>query len=137
MDLSCRYSLKNIFFRNKTFLFFKIKSWKFQELFEIEFREPSQNFNSFSSFRQLLFSFFLSVVFKFCDKQMLKFQLSILKNKKVLFLKTYFLSRCQYLHIWGGPTLQFMALFGQNIRQLTRLAWNVHTVNATYMPFIL
>ena len=40
---------------NKTFLFFKY-------LFEIECRETSQNFNSFSSFRQLLFSFILSVV---------------------------------------------------------------------------
>ena len=56
------YGLKNIFFRNKTFLFFKIESWNFQHLFEIEFRETSQNFNSFSSFRQLLFSFFLLVV---------------------------------------------------------------------------
>ena len=49
------YGLKIIFYRNKTFLFFKIESWNFQKLFEIEFRETSQNFNSF---RQLLFSFF-------------------------------------------------------------------------------
>ena len=34
------------FFRNKTFLFFKIESWNFQHLFEKEFRETSQNFNS-------------------------------------------------------------------------------------------
>jgi hypothetical protein len=54
--------LKKYFFRNKTFLFFKIKSWNFQHLFEMEFCETSQNFNSFSLFRQLLFSFFLSVV---------------------------------------------------------------------------
>jgi hypothetical protein len=55
--------LKRYFFsRNKTFLFFKIESWNFQYLFEIEFRETSQNFNSFCSFRQLLFSFFLWVV---------------------------------------------------------------------------
>ena len=54
--------LKNIFFRNKTFLSFKIESWNFQHLFEIKFRETSQNFNSMSLFRQLLFSFFLSVV---------------------------------------------------------------------------
>ena len=38
--------LKNIIFRNKTFLFFKIESWNFQHLFETEFRETSQNFNS-------------------------------------------------------------------------------------------
>ena len=53
------YGQKNNFFRNKTFLFFRIESWNFQHLCEIEFREISQNFNSF---RQLLFSFFLSVV---------------------------------------------------------------------------
>ena len=62
MDLSWRYDLKNLLFRNKTFLFFKIESWNFQHLFEIEFRETSQNFNSFSLFRKLLFSFFLWVV---------------------------------------------------------------------------
>ena len=56
------YSLNNIFSRNKTFLFFKIESWNFQDLFEKEFRETSQNFISFSSFRQFLFPFFLSVV---------------------------------------------------------------------------
>ena len=51
--------LKKFFFRNKTFLFFKIKSWNFQVQLEIKFRETSQNFNSFSLFRQLLFySFF-------------------------------------------------------------------------------
>ena len=54
--------LKKIIFRNKTFLFFKIESWNFRVQFEIEFRETPQNFNSFSLFRQLLFSFFLSVV---------------------------------------------------------------------------
>ena len=48
--------------RNKTFLFFKIESWNFQVQFEIKIRETSQNFNSFSLFRQLLFSSFLSVV---------------------------------------------------------------------------
>ena len=42
-------------------MFFKIESWNFQHLFEIEFRETSKNFNSFSTFRQL-FCFFLSVV---------------------------------------------------------------------------
>ena len=93
------YGQKKLFFRNETFLFFKIESWNFQHLFEIEFRETSQNFNSFSSFRQLLFSFFLSVVWlswnfvRFHEipfsNWFWKFQLSILKNKKVLFLKIY------------------------------------------------
>ena len=58
LDVSWRYGLKNIFFRNKTFLFFKIESWNFQVQFEIKIRETSQNFNSFSLFRQLLFSSF-------------------------------------------------------------------------------
>ena len=39
-------------------MFFKIERWNFQHLFEKEFRETSQNFNSFSFFRQLLFPFF-------------------------------------------------------------------------------
>ena len=56
------YNLKNISFSKKTFLFFKIESSNFQHLFEIEFHETSQNFNSFSSFNQLLFSFVLLVV---------------------------------------------------------------------------
>ena len=38
--------LKKIFFWNKTFLFIKIESWNFHHLFEKEFRETSQNFNS-------------------------------------------------------------------------------------------
>ena len=58
LDLSWWYGLKNIFFRNKTFLFFKIESWNFQVQFEIKIRETSQTFNSFSFFRQLLFSSF-------------------------------------------------------------------------------
>ena len=36
----------NFFFRNKTFLFFKIESWNFQVQFVIEFLETLQNFNS-------------------------------------------------------------------------------------------
>ena len=40
------YGLNHIVFRNKTFLFFKIESWNFQHLFEKEFLETSQNFNS-------------------------------------------------------------------------------------------
>ena len=60
---------KKYFFRNKTFLFFKIESWNFQHLFEIDLRESSQNFNSFSISRQLLFSsFFIGclIELKFC-----------------------------------------------------------------------
>ena len=91
---------KIFFFSNKTFLFFKLESWNFQVQFEIKIRETSQNFNSFSFFRQLLFSsFFIGclIVLKFCKvsrnsitKWTWKFELSILKNKKVLFLKKIF-----------------------------------------------
>ena len=38
--------LKNIFFRVKTCLFFKIESWNFHHLFEKKNHETSQNFNS-------------------------------------------------------------------------------------------
>ena len=43
--------MPHIFFRNKTFLFFKIKSRNFQHLIDFEFLDSSQNF---SPFRQLL-----------------------------------------------------------------------------------
>ena len=96
-------TLKNILFTNKTFLFFKIESWNFQDLFEIEFRETSQNFNSFSSFRQLLFSIFLLVVWlswnvvsflkSLFQTDAESFSFLSWKTKKVLFLKKYFLSR--------------------------------------------
>ena len=56
------YGLKSILLGIKLFLFFKIESWNFQHLFEKEFRETSQNFNSFSSFRQFLFPHFVSIV---------------------------------------------------------------------------
>ena len=91
--------LKKYFFRNKTFLFFKIESWNFQNLFEIEFRETSQNFNSFSLFRQLLifvFSIVCLIELKFCEvsrnsfsNRFWKFLLSIILEK-VLFLKKTF-----------------------------------------------
>ena len=44
--LGLSHGLDHIFFRNKTFLFFKIESWNFQHLFEKEFHKTSQNFNS-------------------------------------------------------------------------------------------
>ena len=57
------------FFRNKTFLFFKIESWNFQHLFEIEFRETSKNFNLFSSFRQFFFKQMLEILAVYLEKQ--------------------------------------------------------------------
>jgi hypothetical protein len=87
-------------------LFFKIESWIFQHLFEIEVRKTSQDFNSFSSFRQLLFSFFLSVVWlswNFVKFHEILFQtdaesFSFLswKIKKSYSYKKYCFGRCQY-----------------------------------------
>ena len=70
------------FFRNKTFLFFKIESWNFQHLFENKFHETSQNFNSFSSFRQFLFPFFLSVVFELSIFVVFVFEITALYQPK-------------------------------------------------------
>ena len=57
---------KKIFYLGIEFFVFQDRKLElFQHLFEIEFREfyeTSQKLNLFSSFRQLLFSFFLSVV---------------------------------------------------------------------------
>ena len=58
--LACR----SYFFRNKTFLFFKIERWNFQHLFEKKNPETSQNFNSCSIFRQFLLPIYLLVVSK-------------------------------------------------------------------------
>ena len=85
--------LKKPFFKNNTFLFFYIESSSFQHL--IEFCETFQNFNSFSLFRQLLFSFFFYwwsdwVEILYISNRLWKFHFSILKNKKVLFLKYFF-----------------------------------------------
>ena len=103
-DIFRDYGLKNIFFRHKNFLFFEIEIWNFQHFFEIKFCETSHNFNSFSIFRQLLFSLFsLSclIELKFCENSQnsfsnrgWKFRLSILK-KKVLYLRKYSLSQYQ------------------------------------------
>ena len=102
LDRSCWYGLK--FYLGIKLLFFEIESWNFQLLFESKFHETSQNFNSFSLFWQLLFSFFLLVVWLswnfvrfqeiFFSKRFWNFQLSILKNKNVLSLKKAV--SCQY-----------------------------------------
>ena len=99
------YGVNYIFFRiTKIFGFqdrklklspsvWKIISWNLTKLY------------SFSSFRHFLFPFFLFVVWlswPFCEvsrnsflNRCWIFQLSILKNKKVLFLKKYYLSRSE------------------------------------------
>ena len=79
-------------------MFFKIESWNCQVQFEIEFHETLQNFNSIG---QLIKKMKIKLnELKVCEVSRIlisnwtwKFQLSILKNKKVLFLKKFFLSR--------------------------------------------
>ena len=88
------------FFRNKTFLFFKIESWHFHKQFEIEIREILKSFNSFSWFIQLLFSFFfLSIVWlswnfvvftKFYFKPFLKVPAFYLEKRKSFIPKKIF-----------------------------------------------
>ena len=46
-ELSWRLGTLHIFFRNTTFLFAKIESWNFQQLFDLGFRETLQNFSLF------------------------------------------------------------------------------------------
>ena len=75
-------------------LFFVFQDRKLKHLFEIEFRETSQNFNSFSSFKQSLFSSFLSVVW--LSWSFVRFHEILFRTDAVLFLKKYFLSPCQY-----------------------------------------
>ena len=93
--------LKFFFLRNKTFLFFKLESWNFQNLFEIELCETLQNFNSLSFFRHFFFHFFywfsdwVEILWNSFSNRFWKFQFSILKIKKDLFLEKR-LSRCQY-----------------------------------------
>ena len=46
-ELSMVHGKLHFFFWNKTLLFVKIKSWNFQQLFDLGFRETLQNFSSF------------------------------------------------------------------------------------------
>jgi hypothetical protein len=86
---------KKYFFRNQSFLFFKIEGWNVQHLFEIKFRETSQNFNSFSLLRQLLFLIFsIGCLIEFQTASE-RFSFLSWKTKKFYFRKKYFLSRCQ------------------------------------------
>ena len=54
------------FFRDKSFLFFKIESWNFQNLSEKEIHETSENFNPLNSFRHF-FSIGCQIELKFCE----------------------------------------------------------------------
>ena len=93
------YDLDHIVFRNKTFLFFKIESWNFQQLFEKEFH--------FNSIRQQIEKMKITIVWmswmswNFVRFHKILFQtdaesFNFLSWKKKIFLKKYFLGRCQY-----------------------------------------
>ena len=51
----------SIFFRNETFLLVKIESWNFQHLFDLGFRETSQNFCLFRQHSEDIFFYFFLV----------------------------------------------------------------------------
>ena len=107
----------------------------------MEFRETSQNFNSFSLFRQLLFSVFSMgclTELKLCEVSrnsfsnlFWKFQLSIVKNKKVLFLKKYFLSRFQYQNKKAFFT---GAIFPKVLVYTSRLYLHLHNKHTICTP---
>ena len=98
-EISMVHGILHIFFRNNTFLLVKIGSWNFQHLFDLGFRETLQNFSLFrQTFRQHfstrnkscpneLKSYGVSRKKK--SKRCWKFQISILTNKKLLFLRKY------------------------------------------------
>ena len=101
---TCSLWLSSYFFRINFCLFVKIDSWDFQHLFDFDagFRETSQNFSSSRQpIEKNLNKSCLCELneLEFCEasqnpksNRCWKFQLSILKNKKVLFLKKYDLS---------------------------------------------
>ena len=99
------YSLQN-FFRNETFFVFQDRKLKLSASVRKEFPETSQSFNSFSSFRQLLISFFLFVVWlswNFVRFHKILFQTDAesfsslsWKTKTKYSWEKYFLGCCQY-----------------------------------------
>ena len=135
------YGQKNIFFRNKTFLFFKIESWNFQHLFANKFHETSQ-FQVIQLIQTIvihIFSLGCLIELKFCEvsrnsflNRCWKFQLPILKNKKVLFLKKIIfwslsLSKQKRFVYWvltqfSGKVLHFVTFFFWKVRY-----WSVRT----------
>ena len=88
------------FFRIKTFLFIKTDSWNFQNLFEKEFHETSQNFNSirqpieknenYHCLNNLNELKLCEVSWNSTAKTCWKFQLSILKKKSFIPKKNTF-----------------------------------------------
>ena len=118
-------------------MFFKIESWNFQHLFEIEFRETSQNFNSISSFRKLLFSFF----YRFSDwleilRDFMKFWKFYLEKQKSFIPKNLFLSRCQYQNkkaLFTDPI--FSEGFGSRFKNNKECLLTYHLVPRAIRPY--
>ena len=92
------------FYRNKTFLFVKIESWNFQQLFDLGFCKTLQNFSSLrQTFRQHFSTGNKSCPneLKLCEisrndwsKRCWKYQIFIVTNKKVLFVKKILIVPC-------------------------------------------
>ena len=91
------YGLNHIFFRDKTFCFFKIESWNCQHLFEKEFCETSQNFNKHRQpIKKMKITMNELYELKLCGvSQNSIFSFLSWKNKKVLFLcRIFFMPYC-------------------------------------------
>ena len=116
---------KNISFRNKTFLFFKIESWNFQNQFEKEFRETSQSFNSIRQPIENNNSMNKLNELKFCEvsrnsfsNSCWNFQLSILKKKSFIPKKKIFLAV-------SPRYIQKMALAVSIFQKVLQARWGV------------
>ena len=88
------YMVHFIFFRNRTFLFVKIESLNFQHLFDLGFCEILQTFSSFRQTFRWHFLWEVKVTWmswnfvRFHENyKSNRFQISILTQRKVLFLK--------------------------------------------------
>ena len=125
----------HIFFRKKPFLFVKIKSWNFQHLFNYYFVKPLKISAHSEKHSDDIFLRGIRVVrirneLKFWEvlrnnksKRCWKFQISILTNKKVLFLKK----------IWSVPCTMDSSFFSQQMPYclLTLLVYMDLTLNTS------
>ena len=104
-----------IFFRNKTFLFVKIEIWNFQHLFDLIFSWNLTKFQciqtTFAPHRKCHLNVCLNEL-KFCkvlqnpnSNRSWTFQLSILTNKKVWFLRK----------LWSVPCTMDSSFFSQQM----------------------
>ena len=108
--LSWRLDTLHIFLRNKKNLFAKIEIWNFQHLFDLGFCEP---YKMSAHSDNIQVKFMKSMFYgEFCEvswnselKICWKFQLFILTNKKVLFLKK----------LRSVPSLQDSSFFSQQM----------------------